>query len=164
MQLGFGEKKKANKPESRPFQGQGRRPDSSPCCGNSWPLTIEDQYEAGRSEVTLDIFTIGEKVNISGADQGPRLLRRHEAPRFRRRSVHPRLRPPIAPPAPSGAAADPSAASFRAANCPDSTGNKKKTVRNLEDHRRPPRIRRHSWSRARCPGRLPGGIVLVRKK
>jgi large subunit ribosomal protein L3 len=64
--LGFGAKKKVTKPQAGHFAKAG---------GGNFQALKEfkvsgiDEYEVG-AEVTMDIFTIGEKINVSGTTKG----------------------------------------------------------------------------------------------
>ena len=65
LQLGFGSRRKANKPLTGHIKGSGQGPFAilKEFKGNT------EEYEVGQ-EVTVDIFTIGEKINITGTSKG----------------------------------------------------------------------------------------------
>jgi large subunit ribosomal protein L3 len=126
LQLGFGHKKKINKPMTGHFQAAG---------GGSFAVLKEfrgdelDDVETG-AEITLDMFAIGEKVNVTAKTKGrgfSGVMKRHGfgGGRASHGSTTHRATGSI------GCAADPSRV-FPGRKMPGQYGGKKQTVRNLE--------------------------------
>lgn len=156
LQLGFGSKKKANKPRVGHLKASG---------GTNFTRFKEfkaddiDQYDTGQ-EITLDIFEIGERVNISGVTKGrgfSGVMKRHgfAGGRASHGCTTPRGGGSI------GAAAYP-ARVFPGKKMPGHQGNVKQTVRDLEIM-----DVREEYGVILVKGSVPGprdGIVLIKKQ
>ena len=66
LQLGFGSRRKANRPLAGHFKAAGK---GMFAVVKEFPVDQIDDFEVGQ-EITLDIFEIGEKVNITGTTKG----------------------------------------------------------------------------------------------
>jgi large subunit ribosomal protein L3 len=126
LQLGFGRAKKANRPMAGHFQKAGEGP---------FKYLIEfqadnmEEYQVG-AQVTLDIFQIGEKIDISGTTKGrgfAGVMKRHGFGGGRASHGGTTHRAPGS----IGAAANP-ARVFPGQRMPGRMGGKKMTVSNLE--------------------------------
>jgi large subunit ribosomal protein L3 len=156
LQLGFGGKKRVNRPQTGHFKAAG---------GGKFAevkeFKTEDmgEYPVG-SEITLDIFSIGEKINISGKTKGrgfAGVMKRHGFGGGRATHGCTTHRSPGS----IGAAADPSRV-FPGKKMPGRMGNKNKTVRNLEVMDVRP-----EYGVILVKGAVPGpnnGVVYLRKK
>jgi large subunit ribosomal protein L3 len=155
LQLGFGERKRVNRPQAGHFQASG---------GGKYAVVKEfraediGEFELG-DQVTMDMFEIGDKINISGATKGrgfAGVMKRHGFGGGRATHGCTTHRSPGS----IGAAADPSRV-FPGRKMPGRMGGKKKTVRNLEVIDIRP-----EYGVILVKGAVPGprqGIVLLRK-
>ena len=155
LQLGFGERKRVNRPLSGHFQASG---------GGKYAVVKEFKaediggFELG-DQVTLDIFELGDRISISGATKGrgfTGVMKRHGFGGGRATHGCTTHRSPGS----IGAAADPSRV-FPGRKMPGRMGGKKKTVRNLEVIDVRP-----EYGVILVKGAVPGpqqGIVLLRK-
>ncbi len=156
LQLGFGERKRVNRPQNGHFKASG---------GGKHAVVKEfeaediGQLELG-DQVTMDIFEIGDKISISGATKGrgfAGVMKRHGFGGGRASHGCTTHRSPGS----IGAAADPSRV-FPGRKMPGRMGGKKKTVSNLEVIDIRP-----EYGVILVKGAVPGprqGIVLLRKK
>jgi large subunit ribosomal protein L3 len=155
LQLGFGRTKKVNRPMAGHFKAAGGNPFK---CLNEFQSDNMDEYSVG-SEVTLDIFQIGEKIDISGTTKGrgfAGVMKRHGFGGGRATHGCTTHRSPGS----IGAAASPSRV-FPGRRMPGRMGGSKMTVSNLEVIDVRPDL-----GVILVKGAVPGpknGIVLMRK-
>jgi large subunit ribosomal protein L3 len=156
VQLGFGAKKKLNKPAAGHARASGKTPEVL----REFPVDDPADYEVGAEVVVEDLFNVGEKINITGSTKGrgfAGVMKRHGFSGGRAThgcTIH-RATGSI------GAAADPSRV-FPARKMPGRMGGATQTVRNLEvvDIRA-----EHGLMLVK--GAVPGpknGLIVLRKK
>lgn len=126
LQLGFGERKKANRPLTGHFKAAGG---VNFRVVKEFPADDLEGYEPG-TEVTMDIFEIGDRISVTGTTKGrgfAGVIKRHGfgGGRASHGSTTHRATGSI------GAAAFPSRV-FPGKKMPGHMGAHKKTVRNLE--------------------------------
>ncbi|MFH1091981.1 MAG: 50S ribosomal protein L3 [Pseudomonadota bacterium] len=156
LQLGFGRKKKVNRPSAGHFQAAG---------GGKFAVLKEfkaenvGEYEPG-SEVSLEIFEVGEKINVIGTTKGrgfAGVMKRHGfagGPASHGSTVHRR-------PGSIGSSADPSRV-YPGRKMPGRMGGKQRTSLNIEvvDVR-------HDLGVILLKGAVPGpknGVVFLKKQ
>ena len=155
LQLGFGDKKKVNKPSAGHFRASG---------GGRFAVLKEfeaDNYESWEvgSEVTLDMFNLGEKISVSGMTKGrgfAGVMKRHGFGGGRATHGCTTHRSPGS----IGCAADPSRV-FPGRKMAGRMGGKKQTVLNMEVVDVRP-----EYGVILVRGAVPGpsnGLVLLRK-
>ena len=156
LQIGFGERKKVNRPLAGHFKAAG---DGKFAVLKEFKADNYDDYEPG-AEVTLDMFAIGDKVNVSGATKGrgfAGVIKRHGFGGGRATHGCTTHRSPGS----IGSSADPSRV-FPGRKMPGQMGNKNKTVGNLEVIDVRPDL-----GVILVKGAVPGpkhGLVVLRKK
>jgi len=129
LQLGFGSKKESR--ISLPLRGQFKKAQVAPCRTLKEFRVEEDiqPFEIGQ-QVTLDVFSVGEKITVTGISKGRGFTgvmkrwgfhggRATHGSKFHRR------------PGSIGASADP-ARVFKGTKLPGQHGNKSVTIRNVE--------------------------------
>ena len=156
LQLGFGEKKHVNRPMAGHFQAAG---------GGKFAVLKEfkadelEGVEAG-AQVTMDIFKVGEKINVIGTTKGrgfAGVIKRHAFNGGRATHGCTTHRAPGS----IGAAADPSRV-FPGRRMPGHMGAAQQTVRNIEVIDVRP-----EYGVILVKGAVPGpnnGVVLLKKK
>jgi len=156
LQLGFGSRKKANKPSAGHLKPSGGGPFG---ILKEFKADDADEYDVGQ-EVTLDIFEIGEKVNVTGTSKGrgfAGVMKRHGFSGGKASHGCTTHRSPGS----IGAAAYP-ARVFPGKKMPGHFGTVKKTVRNLEILDIRP-----EYGVIIVKGSIPGprnGLILIKKR
>jgi large subunit ribosomal protein L3 len=156
LQLGFGARKKVNRPLAGHFKAAG---EAKFAVVKEFKADSYDEYEPG-TQVTLNIFAIGDKVNISGTTKGrgfAGVIKRHGFSGGRATHGCTTHRSPGS----IGSSADPSRV-VPGRRMPGHMGNKMMTVGNLEVIDVRPDL-----GVIMVKGAVPGpqhGLVVLRKK
>ncbi|MEW5724317.1 MAG: 50S ribosomal protein L3 [Thermodesulfobacteriota bacterium] len=156
VQLGFGERRRVNRPEAGHLKAVGGRKLE---VLREFAVDDLEAYQVG-DEVTIEMFQVGDRVSVSGTTKGrgfAGVMKRHGFAGGRATHGCTTHRAPGS----IGSSADPSHV-FRGHRMPGHMGDKKMTVRNLEvvDIRPEYGV---ILLRGAVPG-PKGGVVLVRKK
>lgn len=129
VQLGFGTKKAKRTPKAEAGHAARAGLEGAPAILREFRAAEDESYEAGAT-VTVDIFTVGDRVKVTGKSKGKGfqgVVKRHGFTGRPGSHGHPESRNPGS----IGPGTDPSRV-IKGKRLPGQTGNVRRTVRNLE--------------------------------